>query len=122
MRAAVLERDQLTVLGAHRHDGHGAHERGAIVANVGKLGLEAQEVPDGTFEQALLLEGEHVGIGVDPVRDAGQAGGPYTVDDCIHYASSSVQSRVRHARRDQNIDRSRTGGKQRSGAGISCRA
>ena len=63
MRAAVLERDDLTVPGARHHHRHGADERGAVVAHIGKLGLEAQEVPDGTFEYALLLEGEDVRIG-----------------------------------------------------------
>ena len=84
MRAAVLEGDEFAVLGARHHDRHRADEGGAVVADVGEFDLEAEEVPDRTFEQALLLEREDVGIRVDPVRDAGQAGGPDTVDDCIH--------------------------------------
>ena len=41
MRAAVLEGRELAVLGARHHHGHAADKGGAVVADVGKFGLEA---------------------------------------------------------------------------------
>ena len=88
MRAAVLEGAQLAVFGARDDDRHAADEGGAVVADVGELGLQAEEVPDRAFEDALLLGAQHVVLGVDPVGHAGEPRGPtaagHKVGDSIH--------------------------------------
>ncbi len=84
MGAAVLEGAEVTVLGARDHDGHGANKRGAVVADVGEFGLQAEKVPDRAFEYALLLKRQDVGVGVHPVGDAGETFRPNPIGDCIH--------------------------------------
>ncbi len=74
MRAAVLEGAEFAVFGARDDDRHGTDEGGAVVADVGEFIFQAEEAPDRALEQALLLQGEHVGVCVYPIRDAGKAG------------------------------------------------
>ena len=129
MRAAVLESAKLAVLGAHHDDGHAADEGRAVVADGRQIEFEAEIVPDRAFEDALLLGGEHVLVGVHPVGHAGQARRPDAADIRSVIASignlprssgvaSSIQPRVRHARGHQHIDRSGARGKQRGRAGV----
>ena len=84
MRAAVLEGTQLGVFSARDHDGHGADEGGAVVADVGQFIFQAEEIPDRTLEQALLLKREHVGVCVYPIGDTGEAWWPDAVGGGVH--------------------------------------
>src|SRR5438093_2905408 len=55
MRATVLEGVHSAVLAAHDDDRHLAHERRPELAGGGDIRLQAEVVPDGTFEDAPKL-------------------------------------------------------------------
>src|SRR6266436_9565069 len=80
-RSPVVERDQRAAVGAAilegvdltrrapRHDDrHLAHERGAVIARLLEVRLEARVAPGGPFEDAAQLGPVVVLVLVDPVR------------------------------------------------------
>ena len=71
MGAAIQERPQRPVGLAYHDDGMLADPGGDEVAGLGHLTPEGDVRPERAAEHALLLERIHVGVGVDPVRDAG---------------------------------------------------
>jgi hypothetical protein len=81
VRAAVLERVQPALRVARHHHRHVADGGGEEAAGIGQLGLEAEEAPGRAAPDALELLAVHVGILVDPVRDARRAfGGPASLE------------------------------------------
>ncbi len=90
MRTAVFERGEFAVFRAHHDHRHGADKRGAVVADIRELGFQAEIVPDRTLEDPLLLQCEHIGVLINPIRNAGEAIGPATANDCIHYRAPSL--------------------------------
>ncbi len=73
MGAAIEKRPQRPVRLAHDDDGLLADPGGDEVAGLGHLTPEGDVRPERAAEHALLLERVHIGVGVDPVRDAGHA-------------------------------------------------
>ena len=84
MCATILECRKFTIFGTHHDHRHRADKCGAVVADIGKFSLKAEVVPDWALEDALLLQREHVGILIDPIRNAGEASGPTAANDCVH--------------------------------------
>ena len=104
MGAAVLEGVDDAVLIAGDHDRHVAETGGAKGVGLGQLRLQAQERPGVAAEDALLLLGVKLAVGIEPVGDAGEAfGGPLPprrvdVHDLLRRSPQSILFQ-RHARR-----------------------
>src|SRR5205823_13628127 len=101
VRAPVLEGVEGAVLAAYDDDGHLAHEGGAVVAGPRDVGLEADVVPDGAFEDAAELGAIVRLVLVDPVGHAGEGlHGPGAGRGGSRHAGPPSRERVtdRHAR------------------------
>ena len=71
--AAILDDVDRAFLVAHHHDRLFAYESTLEISRARQLRLERHVVPARTAEDALLLPGIDLRVGVDPVRDAGNA-------------------------------------------------
>src|SRR5262249_17882286 len=77
MGTAILEGVQRAMLVAGDHDRHRTEIGAAVGVGAGQLGLEAEEIPGRPLKDPLLLPAINVAVGVEPIRDAGEAlGGP----------------------------------------------
>jgi hypothetical protein len=84
MRASVLERDDLAILGASHHDRHRAHHGGAVLAGLRHVDLQTEKVPGRTFKHTRLFIARDLRIAIHPIRNTGQAGGPGTGRKIAH--------------------------------------
>src|SRR5689334_20221230 len=88
MGAAVLERVHRPVLVARDDDRHFAEARAAISVGAGQLRFQAQEIPGGAAEDALLLARVEFLVGIDPVGHPREAlAGPLPARNCNRHAT-----------------------------------